>query len=570
VTGLPRSFYGRLYARPLLAHVALVVARQARLVFRSRAMLLAHLLQALVLGVALGLLFWRPSLVMFTLKISVVLFMSFALAFANMPEVALAVESRRVVLKHAEQRLYPPAAQVLAATLVHAPLAAAEVVVMGSLVYWLMGFCASAGRFLFFELALLAASLQFAALFRLLAYALPSAEVAQAAAAAVTGAFMLTSGFLVTRLNIPNWLLWFYYISPISWLLRSTSSSEFLAPAAEGCSQYSDEIPGYQGTGLTFGITFMNTYEMQLGDAWRWGGVAYLLALGALLVLLSALALAPDVRRAATATFEFCCCCCVCGGGGAGRGGVRGGGRGSARVPWLSPSPLRREEAVAMAAAVSVAGAPAAAPAAASSPRAVATVSPLGVELEARGNGAVGATSGASNPAVAANGAAAAASAEAASAAALVTAPIDLAWLDLRYSVSVSAPATTSAGGGGAGGGAQTVQRELLAGVTGIARAGELTAIIGRSGAGKTTLLDVLAGLKTQGKLSGAVFLGGARVASPADVARVAGYVQQDDVHLATATVRETLLFSAALRLPAAVSARALRLRRAGAARPRA
>jgi ABC-type multidrug transport system ATPase subunit len=101
------------------------------------------------------------------------------------------------------------------------------------------------------------------------------------------------------------------------------------------------------------------------------------------------------------------------------------------------------------------------------------------------------------------------------------------------------------------------VTRELLGGVTGYARAGELTAVIGRSGAGKTTLLDVLAGLKTQGTTSGAVFLGGARVASPADVARVAGVVQQDDVHLETATVRETLLFSAAMRLPAAVTARA-------------
>jgi ABC-type multidrug transport system ATPase subunit/ABC-type multidrug transport system permease subunit len=195
---------------------------------------------------------------------------------------------------------------------------------------------------------------------------------------------------------------------------------------------------------------------------------------------------------------------------------------------------------VAVAAAAAAAGeaASSGAPAAASPPGAVATMSPLGVEREGHGDGAGGG-------ALTLN-----ASAPDASAAALVTAPIDLAWLDLRYSVSVSAPAA----GGSAAAGAQTVQRELLAGVTGFARAGELTAIIGRSGAGKTTLLDVLAGLKTQGSLSGDVFLGGARVASPADVARVAGYVQQDDVHLATATVRETLLFSAALRLPAAVS----------------
>ena len=36
------------------------------------------------------------------------------------------------------------------------------------------------------------------------------------------------------------------------------------------------------------------------------------------------------------------------------------------------------------------------------------------------------------------------------------------------------------------------VQREILRGMTGICRPGELTAIMGASGAGKTTLLNIL------------------------------------------------------------------------------
>jgi len=36
------------------------------------------------------------------------------------------------------------------------------------------------------------------------------------------------------------------------------------------------------------------------------------------------------------------------------------------------------------------------------------------------------------------------------------------------------------------------VQREILRGLTGICRPGELTAIMGASGAGKTTLLNIL------------------------------------------------------------------------------
>ncbi|PYH45512.1 uncharacterized protein BP01DRAFT_373782 [Aspergillus saccharolyticus JOP 1030-1] len=60
---------------------------------------------------------------------------------------------------------------------------------------------------------------------------------------------------------------------------------------------------------------------------------------------------------------------------------------------------------------------------------------------------------------------------------------------------------------------------------------------MGVSGAGKTTLLDILAHQTSIGIFSGKT-----------------GYVQQQDLHLETATVRETLRFSALLGQPATVS----------------
>lgn len=71
----------------------------------------------------------------------------------------------------------------------------------------------------------------------------------------------------------------------------------------------------------------------------------------------------------------------------------------------------------------------------------------------------------------------------------------------------------------------------------------------GASGAGKSTLLDVLAGRKTEGRTEGSILFNG----KPRDTAafrRVAGYVEQADSHEPTATVRETILFSARTRLP--------------------
>lgn len=70
----------------------------------------------------------------------------------------------------------------------------------------------------------------------------------------------------------------------------------------------------------------------------------------------------------------------------------------------------------------------------------------------------------------------------------------------------------------------------------------------GATGAGKTTLLDVLANRTNIGIVTGDVNING----RPRDTSfqRRIGYVQQQDLHLDTATIREALRFSAFLRQP--------------------
>lgn len=110
--------------------------------------------------------------------------------------------------------------------------------------------------------------------------------------------------------------------------------------------------------------------------------------------------------------------------------------------------------------------------------------------------------------------------------------------------------------------------RRLLDGISGWVKPGTLTALMGTSGAGKTTLLDALAQRTNIGVLTGDM-VSGESVWSisclilfqlvngkPLDASfqRKTGYVQQQDLHLETTTVREALRFSAYLRQPKSVS----------------
>lgn len=91
-------------------------------------------------------------------------------------------------------------------------------------------------------------------------------------------------------------------------------------------------------------------------------------------------------------------------------------------------------------------------------------------------------------------------------------------------------------------------KKSILRGVSASMSSGTLTAIIGGSGSGKTTLLNTLAERVTSGRLS---FQGSTTFNGMEGVKNIrSAYVMQQDVLLPTLTVRETLRFSADLRLP--------------------
>ncbi|KAH8733694.1 ABC-2 type transporter-domain-containing protein [Ilyonectria robusta] len=108
-------------------------------------------------------------------------------------------------------------------------------------------------------------------------------------------------------------------------------------------------------------------------------------------------------------------------------------------------------------------------------------------------------------------------------------------WKDLCYDINIKGE-----------------NRRILDRVNGWVKPGTLTALMGATGAGKTTLLDVLADRVTMGVVTGDVLLNGHPRSN--SFQRKTGYVQQQDIHLGTSTVREALRFSAELRQPASTT----------------
>lgn len=108
-----------------------------------------------------------------------------------------------------------------------------------------------------------------------------------------------------------------------------------------------------------------------------------------------------------------------------------------------------------------------------------------------------------------------------------------LVWRDLRVMLPSSGDGPT---------------KRLLHGLNGFAEPGRIMAIMGPSGSGKSTLLDALAGrLAKNVVMAGDILLNGEK--KKLSYGAVA-YVTQEDVLMGTLSVRETITYSAHLRLP--------------------
>ena len=385
---------------------------------------------------------------------------------------------------------YSTIAYTLAVNFVHLPLAVAEAVIFSSGVYWMTGFVDEGDRFLFFVFVLCIVAVATASLFRTISYAVPSMELGQVLIGPANGLLVMFCGIPITRTNIPPWFIWVYYLSPFSWSIRSLAINEYTGDA------YKDIVAN---STMTRGELYLDAYEFQSSDEWKWFGIVYLVCFLVILTTLGNYVLSlgkPD------------------------------GSRGTSRVEENDDDNLAlsyadmtdaeaeaAEEALAnmhASAAKSMNGSTAITAAAASSGEDVVDVdTSVGSDGKAH---------------------------------ALPFEPVSLVFKELCYDVFIKKDRKTKE------------TKRLLDHVAGYARPGELTALMGVTGAGKTTLLDVLARRKTGGVTSGDILVNG-KVPSKSRFARLVGYCEQNDLHEPFATVEEALQFSASLRLPANVPA---------------
>ena len=357
-----------------------------------------------------------------------------------MAEVPLASEYRLVVYKQVDAGFYPVLSYVFSVIIMSVPLALTESTILGTLIYWMTSFANDAGRYFFFIFVFFVCDMAVSVAFRFIAYSLQDSYLAMNLAGPVTAMMMMFGGqskanmtakrpptCVVSRAKTDLFLLLsgLFCFFPLSgFLITADKIPNWLiemfwtSPFSWGVRSLAlnEFHSGRYAEGQ--GDAYLSIWQIKLDDRYKWAGVAFLA--GLFLVFLACSALVLKHKRS-----------------------------------WLTVGTRRdhsAEECI-----VEEDG------------RVLAASMQVEVPVQAR----IGAKS--TSAAAAIEDARVAAEANQ-----LAFQRMDLAFVDLRYTVTVTEIDDAT-------GMPRTYERALLQGINGYAKAGELTALMGSSGAGKVS-----------------------------------------------------------------------------------
>ncbi|GMF16543.1 unnamed protein product [Phytophthora lilii] len=111
---------------------------------------------------------------------------------------------------------------------------------------------------------------------------------------------ILFSGFVVTQTQLPDWLIWAYWINPTSWGLRSLAVSQYRHEQFDRCVVSEGGTNYCTQNGMNMGEYYLKFYDIQTERSWIVYGVIYNVVMNFLFMLLASRAL--EYKRIETPT----------------------------------------------------------------------------------------------------------------------------------------------------------------------------------------------------------------------------------------------------------------------------
>ncbi|KAG7386158.1 hypothetical protein PHYPSEUDO_000590 [Phytophthora pseudosyringae] len=277
--------------------------RQLVLVWRNTAFLRARGVMSVFMGLIYGSTFFQAS----PTDIQIVLGLCFQavlfLLLGQTAQIASFVEARVVLAKQRRAQLTRSTSYVIACCAGQLPAALAETAVFGSITFWLSGldFDASSSsswtRFLVFEGILFLTLLASIAWFFIVAAVSSDRNVAFPVAMASIIAFNIFAGFVVPKDELPDWLIWGYWLDPLAWSLRALAVDLYRTPSLDQCEYGGVNYCQLSDEEQTAGEYYLSRFDVPSAQLWVPLAAGFLLITYAAFMVLAWLMLERMCRR---------------------------------------------------------------------------------------------------------------------------------------------------------------------------------------------------------------------------------------------------------------------------------
>ncbi|CAK4714323.1 unnamed protein product, partial [Aphanomyces euteiches] len=208
------------------------------------------------------------------------------LALGQATYLPLFAEARAIFYKQRGANFFRTLSFVLAQSLTQIPFNIVETLVFGSMIYWISGFVSNVGAFLMYELILLVTNILFSSLFFFIVMATQDLHVAEPVTLVAVLVFAVFAGFIIFKNDIPNYLIWLYWINPISWGMRALAINQYTASTFQVCSYRGVEYCE-RSNGKKMGPAVLAQFGMPSDRAWIWYCLIYMVVLYVVFVAMS-------------------------------------------------------------------------------------------------------------------------------------------------------------------------------------------------------------------------------------------------------------------------------------------
>ncbi|KAF2070274.1 hypothetical protein CYY_008406 [Polysphondylium violaceum] len=283
-----------MYPTSIFYQIYICVIRGLRMTSRNYINVLARVFKGVFFGLVIGTLFWRieRNQVGGNDRFGLLFFVMTTIIFSSFATINSFFAERTVFYSQKNLHYYKTIAYFTSSVLNDIPAGLVESVIFGSLVYWLCNLHASFIRFMYFLSILILTDNLSLAFAKFCASVSPTVEIANVLGSVLLSMWLLLSGFTAPKNTIGGWWIWFYYISPYTWIFQGLVINEFtetdyycrwyeyLPPLSDPLlnQTYPTGYSGHQTCQFTTGEQFAAAFGIDNPNGFKWTCLAIILA----------------------------------------------------------------------------------------------------------------------------------------------------------------------------------------------------------------------------------------------------------------------------------------------------